>query len=227
MSPTNAHFSSKRTLPRTIPLVVSFDLDHVVIYPVVERREDMSPLEASYRWFSKHELQAIESSNQDTLARIGIGTTEPPHMCYRGLEYPSNTRPKNIHRAWQAAFQEQRRQRQHGISDPELLAIVYQGYSIPCLQKALRNAQLDVRNAAAFDEETGHVWMIQVVNNDSDEDNNFSDISEDDYDLSPSQQHRRRISTKSNGTSIRSRLKNIMTRKGNLVRSSRQARSQW
>lgn len=139
--------------------VVRFALDKTTEI-LVETIDDMTKLEQAAKWYSRGEYDIIRAQNSLTVKLMKIGRENPENFghCYRGLEYRrkdiKKRRDVNMSRAFSAVFDEQQRQRDEDCVCSEMLATVYEGYTMLSVDSALRAARKDAAEAAAYQEES-------------------------------------------------------------------------
>ena len=127
---------------------VSFELATTCVH-LVERVKDLPANEIDATWYDSCDLAMIRSHNNFTakLMQNAQDCSEPHGHCFRGLEYWNTKQPSTAavlkEKSVAAVLAEQQRQRDENDIDPDLLARIYEGYSILCLEKAKQLGKLD------------------------------------------------------------------------------------
>jgi hypothetical protein len=122
---------------------VKFQLEKNMLFELAPLRESNGHgvIRLSY---SKADYVTMMAENHATIQMMNSGTTYfgSENLCSRGLEGRTrlgSRRKLNIkRRARDAVLNEQQRQRDEGIQDPEMISEVYKGFTRPCHTQAHR-----------------------------------------------------------------------------------------
>jgi len=142
----------------------------VVVFRTTISRHELSSNERSQYWFKKADFKKMRRDDKQTLDSLKkMPTAEKQDFCTRGLEkHIANGKVRysvNVLNAKISVLEEQRKQKDLGLHDPESLRYVYQRKSNHCRQEAVRQGSKD-----AFDSMFPTKFLLsQLVQDNGDE----------------------------------------------------------
>ena len=149
--------SKRKESPSTRPGIrTSVRFNETVAVRPITHVDDLSDDDLDALWFTRDDFAKMKRSFSNTTKLIsqGLYAEDEDHICARGLEHRTKCAARNRRRTrWHAigaVLLEQRRQRNLGIRDDELISEAYTEENLRCRLVALRLGVQDQKQAEAI-----------------------------------------------------------------------------